>query len=154
MPPKIAPWQFKPGQSGNPGGRVKNDVAREIAKAIFENNAEGLYQAYAKAALRGNAYCFKELSDRAFGKLKEEHQLTGADSGPIEFRGVSDQDLQAQMDEICGRLGLVEQIDAITGEVKLRNLDDVARDAPPADASKPDTPRLESFPGDSNLHKA
>jgi hypothetical protein len=36
---RIAKWQFKPGQSGNPGGQPKHDVSREIARAIFENNA-------------------------------------------------------------------------------------------------------------------
>lgn len=76
---RIAPWRFVPGQSGNPGGRPKHDLAAEIARAVFENNAEALYKAYTKAALKGNAYAFKELADRAFGRLKERVEI---DRGP------------------------------------------------------------------------
>ena len=46
-----------------------------MAKAIFEQNGPELYKAYLKAALKGNAYAFKELADRAFGKLREVHQV-------------------------------------------------------------------------------
>lgn len=49
-----SPW--KPGQSGNPNGRPKRDMAAEIAKAIFENNAEMIYAAYTKMLRKGNAY--------------------------------------------------------------------------------------------------
>jgi hypothetical protein len=66
---RIAAWFWKPGQSGNSSGRPKHDLAAEIARAIFEQNADPLYQAYRKALLRGNAYCFKELSGRAYGKM-------------------------------------------------------------------------------------
>ena len=59
-------------------------MAREIAKAVFENNTAAVYEAFTKALRRGNAYCYKELADRAYGKLKERvevdvnplHQLT------------------------------------------------------------------------------
>jgi len=49
-----------------PGGCPKHDLASEIAKACFENNADALYTAFSKALLRGNAYVFKALSDRAY----------------------------------------------------------------------------------------
>lgn len=44
--------QFKPGQSGNPGGRPKNDAAKEIAQAIFENHPDEIYKAFRKALLK------------------------------------------------------------------------------------------------------
>jgi hypothetical protein len=72
---RIAPWRWQKGVSPNPGGRPKHDIAKEIAVAVFENNREALYVAYTKAALKGNAYAFKELADRAFGKLKERHEI-------------------------------------------------------------------------------
>src|SRR5215472_9122032 len=66
---RIAPWRWPAGKSANPGGRPRNDIAKEIAVAIFANNTEALYKAYRKALLKGNAYALKELADRAFGKL-------------------------------------------------------------------------------------
>lgn len=92
--------RWKPGQSGNPGGRPRNDVAKEIARAIFENNREELYKAYGKAALKGNAYAFKELADRAYGKLKErvEYDLT-------EYKEVSEQAIIERIKELETKLG-------------------------------------------------
>lgn len=75
----LKPWHFKPGQSGNPGGR-KKDEAKEIAQKIFRNNREAIYEAMGAALLKGNAYTFKELADRAFDKLKETVEVTTSDS--------------------------------------------------------------------------
>ena len=76
---KVKPYQWQPGQSGNPKGARRSDVARRIAKQIFENNEEEAYVALAKALLKGNAYVFKELAERAYGKLTEHHTLTDPD---------------------------------------------------------------------------
>jgi hypothetical protein len=73
--PQLRPYCYKPGQSGNPGGRPKVDLAAQIARAIFENDAPAIYAAYQKMLRRGSAYCFQVLSDRAFGKLKECHEV-------------------------------------------------------------------------------
>lgn len=76
---RIAPWKWQKGQSGNPGGRPKDDVAKQIAQAVFEQNPEAIYAAMSKALTKGNAYVFKELAERAFGKLKETHEVQGLD---------------------------------------------------------------------------
>jgi len=70
--------QFKPGQSGNPGGRPKVDVAAEIARAVFEGNREAAIKALARALLKGNAYVFKELAERGYGKVSQEIVVSGA----------------------------------------------------------------------------
>jgi len=77
-PSAVKPWLFKPGQSGNPSGRPKNDLAAQIGRAIFEKNFDALEKAYTKALLKGNAYAFKELADRSYGKMTEriEHEVT------------------------------------------------------------------------------
>jgi hypothetical protein len=75
---------YRKGQSGNPGGKPKVDFARIIARAILEQNDEAAYKALGAALLKGNAYVFKELADRAYGKVKETHELTGADGAPLE----------------------------------------------------------------------
>jgi hypothetical protein len=87
--------------SHNPGGRLKHDVAREIARAIFENNTEALYLAYGKAALKGNAYAFTVLADRAYGKLKERHEYELS-----EYREVSEKALIERIRQLEQSLGL------------------------------------------------
>lgn len=99
---RIAPWFWKPGQSGNPSGRPRHDLAAEIAKAVFENNAEALYKAYCKAALKGNAYAFKELADRAYGRLKERFEV---EAGP--FRDLTDDELRERIAKLEEQLGVL-----------------------------------------------
>lgn len=62
-----------------------------------------MFKAFSKALLRGNAYAFKELADRAFGKLKESHHL---DISP--YRDVPIQDMEARVKELEQRLGYVK----------------------------------------------
>lgn len=94
---------FTPGMSGNPGGKPRCDVAGLIARAIFENNQEAAYLALAKALLRGNAYVFKELADRAYGKVKDVHEVTGKDGGPIDIRNMTDAELDARIAELVAQ---------------------------------------------------
>jgi hypothetical protein len=101
---RIAPWQFKKGVSGNPGGRPKRDWAADIARAVFENNAEALYKAFSKALRRGNAYAFKELADRAYGKLKDHVEY---DLSP--YRDESDEAIRARIAELERELGITRQ---------------------------------------------
>jgi len=71
----LKPW--KPGQSGNPGGRPKRDVASEIAQAVFEGNEEAIYRAMCKALLKGSPRLFVALAERAYGRLRESVKLSG-----------------------------------------------------------------------------
>jgi hypothetical protein len=78
-PDKIKPFQFKPGQSGNPGGRPRGDLARELARAIFENNSELIYETMLRALKKGDPRVFAVLADRAYGKTRP---YDPADDGP------------------------------------------------------------------------
>jgi len=49
-------------------------MAKEIAQAVFENNPELIYAAFAKALGKGQAFAFQVCADRAYGKLKETHE--------------------------------------------------------------------------------
>lgn len=73
----IKPWT--PGNHPKSPGRPKNDMAAIIARAIFENNPEMVYQAMSKELAKGSAYAFEKLGERAFGKLKEQLQLSGTE---------------------------------------------------------------------------
>ena len=101
----LRPW--KPGQSGNPGGRPKKDIGAEIARAVIERNQEAICRAMSKALLRGNAHTFEVLANRAYGKVPNKVELTGMDGGPVEYRLMSDADLQARMEQLQNELGLV-----------------------------------------------
>jgi hypothetical protein len=54
-PDKIKPFQFKPGQSGNPGGRPRGDLARELARAIFREQFGTHLRNYAEGAQEGRS---------------------------------------------------------------------------------------------------
>jgi hypothetical protein len=121
---RIKAWQWRPGQSGNPSGK-RNDLAAEIARAVFENNAEALYRAFCKTAMKGNAYAFKELADRAYGRMKE---TIAHERSPLS--DVSTPDLDAHIQELEAKLvaSLVERGYTITKPPQL---------LPPADDTKP-----------------
>lgn len=71
----LRPFWWRPGQSGNPNGRPRKDMAAEIAQKLFENNPEAVYEAYFKALKKGSGFTFQVLSDRAYGKLAEKMQV-------------------------------------------------------------------------------
>lgn len=103
MVARIRPYSWQPGQSGNPAGRPK-DVAREIARKVFINNDEAIYRGMAEKAAKGDAYAFKELAERAFGKLRESVAISHQDD-------TSDADLGARIAALERDLGLARAID-------------------------------------------
>jgi hypothetical protein len=82
---------WKPGESGNPNGRPKNDLAKEIAQAIFENDGAQIYQSFGKALRAGNAYVFDVLANRAFGKMKETIEVTGMETLAERLNGLKEE---------------------------------------------------------------
>jgi len=74
-------YRLKPGQSGNPDGRPKRDLESEVARAVFEENAEAIYRAMLKALLKGDPEVFAVLADRAFGKLSQKVEIPGIERG-------------------------------------------------------------------------
>lgn len=78
----LKPW--KPGQSGNPGGRPKRDLAAEIARAIFEQDSEAITRTFAAELKKGNAKVFSALADRAYGKPRQQVEQMGEGGGPIQ----------------------------------------------------------------------
>ncbi len=80
---------FKPGQSGNPGGRPKRDLAAEIAQAIFEGNAEAIAKAMLKSLKRGNPKTFSAMAERAYGKVAQHVEIGGEVSHEMKVTWVN-----------------------------------------------------------------
>jgi hypothetical protein len=76
---------FKKGQSGNPGGRPKKDLASIVASEVFADNPEAIKIGFAKKLRQGDPAAFKALADRAFGRLPQPVAVTGDDGRPIEI---------------------------------------------------------------------
>jgi hypothetical protein len=75
---------FPKGVSGNPGGLPGTDLAAIAARRIFEQNADSIIEGMATQLKKGNAYAFSVLANRAYGKVKDRVEHTGADGVPLE----------------------------------------------------------------------
>lgn len=85
--------QFKPGQSGNPGGRPKDRpltdalrraLALEIAdKRKGKTKADQIAVALVNKAAEGDVPAYREIADRVEGKVPQAQEISGADGGPI-----------------------------------------------------------------------
>jgi hypothetical protein len=81
---RASPNLWERGQSGNPGGRPKRDIAAEIAAAAFEQDREGILKAV-RAGLKSkklNPKLYEVLADRGFGKLSQTVHVPGLESLP------------------------------------------------------------------------
>src|SRR5215471_19264741 len=83
-PDKIKPFAFKPGQSGDPGGRPKIDVAAEIARRAFEKDPEAIAKAMHAKLRRGDAKVFTTCGERGYGKLPTP--VSVEQNEPLEIR--------------------------------------------------------------------
>jgi hypothetical protein len=79
MPPEHT--RFKPGQSGNPGGRPKGrSITASLRKLLEQEHngkplAELMAERMVKEALSGKFPFLKEVLERTDGKVKELHEL-------------------------------------------------------------------------------
>ena len=65
--------------------------------------------------LKGNAYAFKELSDRVYGKMKE---TVAVDVNP--YRRMSDEDLKARIKQLEAELGYAPALPSASEDPKTK----------------------------------
>jgi hypothetical protein len=81
-PDNIAKHCFKKGQSGNPKGRPKlPDISEAIAKVLADKKEgmtalEAVLIALRNRAIKGDVRAAQELMDRAYGKSKQQMDIT------------------------------------------------------------------------------
>ena len=83
--------RFKPGQSGNPGGRPKTKLLTQAYRELLEQVdpkerktlAEILARKAVQQALKGNLVALKEITDRTEGKSVQPLSHSGLGSEPI-----------------------------------------------------------------------
>lgn len=71
---------YPKGVSGNPSGMPGYDVAAELARATISAFRDEAFQGLGKQLAAGNAYAFKELAERGYGKLTDKLQVSGIDA--------------------------------------------------------------------------
>lgn len=87
---------FEPGQSGNPGGRRKEQPWTDALRiaALEKKGDVTMLRAIAdktvEMALEGDQHARKEIGERLDGKAKQAVELTGAEGGPIETVDLTD----------------------------------------------------------------
>jgi len=104
----LTPHQFKPGQSGNPGGRPKKppitgyvleQLDKPIPEAMRRNLPEIFVEIYGDTATFGQMIAFKLIAqaadgdmqavnavlDRVEGKVSQRHAISGDEAGSVEF---------------------------------------------------------------------
>lgn len=80
---------FKPGQSGNPGGRPKkkliDEVLAELLGAKNSADAKRIAKALIRNAASGDSKAAKLIAERTQGKPLQKVEVTGNDGGPVSL---------------------------------------------------------------------
>ena len=101
LPPGMAEKMWKPGQSGNPGGRPKRkpltdayaalldkpippDMARQLKLDESTTYAEVIAMSLLREAVKGKVNAAAELADRTEGRVAQAVEHSGPDGGPIQ----------------------------------------------------------------------
>jgi hypothetical protein len=117
------PHAFKPGQSGNPAGRPKSRTLSEAYRAWLSQpsekdpartNADALAEVVGRAALKGDLFAVREITDRVEGRPRQAIDLS-IDEKKRELVNNAIAQLQAEAE--IERDEAVERLKAITPEI-------------------------------------
>ena len=104
----LKPW--KPGQSGNPGGRPKKRLIDEALEDLLERNdceaARGVAAALLKRASKGDIRAIQLIAERTQGKPMRAIEISGPDGSAIELDRMTDEQLDQRINELMAKLNL------------------------------------------------
>src|SRR5688572_22893683 len=89
MPGGITGKGFRPGQSGNPGGRKKGESLIAVPRRVLEREHQGrpvgelLVECLVKEGLKGKLPHIKEILDRVEGRVTEKVKLEGSGTNAV-----------------------------------------------------------------------
>jgi hypothetical protein len=95
-PENVLPHKWKKGQSGNPAGRPKLPDLKELLATVLgdtrsgKTSAEAILKAIEAKALRGDVKAAELLLDRAYGKPKQDVDLSGSMVTVIKPKPIAD----------------------------------------------------------------
>jgi hypothetical protein len=108
--------RFRPGQSGNPGGRPRKrpiseryavmvetqlpkDVCRKLNLPEGATYGDALAMGQVNAAMRGDTSAAREIREAVEGKVTARHEISGPDGGPVKM---NHEDMIRKIREIYG----------------------------------------------------
>jgi Family of unknown function (DUF5681) len=102
----LRPW--KPGQSGNPGGRPKRRLIDEALEELLLGNDSELSLAIAKKLLarakRGEVKAIQLVAERVQGKPKRNLEISGPGGGPLDIHNMTNEELNQRIAELMEKL--------------------------------------------------
>ena len=106
----LKPW--KPGQSGNPGGRPKGRLIDEALEELLLENDSELALAIAKKLLSraksGEVKAIQLVVERVQGKPKRQIELSGPDGGPLDIHNMTNEELDQRIAELTEKLKVAQ----------------------------------------------
>jgi hypothetical protein len=103
----ISPAPFPKTLLENNGGKLQDDLAEALARAVLENNLEAVYEGLARELIKGNATVFKALAERGYGKLQETKEFTH------RTEDMSDAELDERIRQLERELGVAREAEQV-----------------------------------------
>ncbi len=102
----LKPW--KPGQSGNPGGRPRKRLIDEALQDLLASNdgeaARDVAAALVKRARKGDLRAIQLIAERTQGKPMRAIEISGSDGGALDIDHMTDEQLEHRINALLTEL--------------------------------------------------